>query len=71
MNGKKGYAYKSNDQHGLDLESIAETPELVRDRYLRESMGWQFDYPERYNQDEEWERVLNYGQVVKVLIMEE
>lgn len=61
----KAFAYQ-NDDGSLDLDSIAETVEGVRDRFLEEGMGWRYEYPDRYNHDEAWARALEYGRVVQV-----
>ena len=52
----------------IDLDSIAETEDAVRWKVLEGSMGWQFEYPERYSRDEEWQRLLAYGKVVSVSV---
>ena len=57
-----------DDEQGIDVDSVAETPESVRDKYLRESMGWRYDYPERCDQDEAWGEVLRYGKVVTAIV---
>lgn len=52
----------------VDLDSIAETEDAVRWKMLEGSMGWRFEYPERYNRDEEWQRLLTFGKVVTVSV---
>ncbi len=61
--------YAFLDSNGkIDIDSIAETEDLVRWKVLQGSMGWRFEYPERYDQDKEWERLLNFGRVVPVSV---
>lgn len=52
----------------INLDSIADTIESVRFNVLEVSMGWRFNHPSRYSQDEEWGRMLTYGKVVPVSV---
>lgn len=52
------------------LESIGETPGIVRDRMLEGVMGWRYEHPDRYPHDEAWQRILETGTVVKVSVTE-
>ena len=61
------YAFRERGGE-IDLDSISETPDNVRVKYLSSSMGWRLQYPDRYSQDEEWQRVLTFGSVVPVLV---
>jgi len=54
----------------IDLESIGETPEIVRDRMLEGVMGWRYAHPDRYPHEETWQRILKTGSVVKVSVTE-
>jgi len=54
----------------LDLDSIAETEDAVRQKMLAGSMGWRFENPERYSHDEAWQRLLVCGRVVQVSVRE-
>lgn len=62
----KCYAYR--DQDGtIDLDSIAESVQRVRDKMLVASMGWRYDYQDGH--DAQWEMLLQYGDVVEVVIL--
>jgi hypothetical protein len=51
----------------IDLDSISEDIEGVRINKLESHMGWRFQYPERYSQDDKWEYLLRlFGRVVPV-----
>lgn len=52
----------------IDLDSLAETEEIVKYKVLEGAMGWRFEYPERYNHEEEWVRLQAFGKVVKVRV---
>lgn len=62
-----GYAFLESNGT-IDLDSIAETEDAVRWKMLEASMGWRFEHPERYDRDEEWNRLLAYGRVVPVSV---
>lgn len=64
------YAFRENTG-GIDLDSLAETPHDVRQKYLQMCMGWRFNHPERYDQDKEWARLLTFGCVVPVRVVED
>jgi len=64
---KTCYAYRENGGD-LDLDSISDTPENVRLKYLQSSMGWRFEHPDRYDQNEAWKRVLEHGNIVSVAV---
>lgn len=49
-------------------EWFAAEEENVRIKYLEMCMGWRFQHPDRYNQDDEWKRLLGYGSIVPVLV---
>ena len=61
------YAFREHSGE-IDLDAISETPDNVRLKYLTSCMGWRFQHPDRYSQDEEWQRVLTFGSVVPVLV---
>lgn len=61
------YAYREVNGT-IDVDTISETPENVRIKYLEMCMGWRFGHPDRYDQDEEWQRLLQYGSVVPVSV---
>lgn len=63
------YAYQELKSGKIDLDSIAATEEEVRIKCLLEAMGWRFGHPDRYDQDEAWKRLLNFGKVVRVVVM--
>lgn len=52
----------------IDFDSIAETEDAVRRKMLGESMGWRFEHPDRYSQDDEWKRLLTFGKVIPVVV---
>ena len=61
------FAYSENNGE-LDIDTVAETPAHVREKYLEMCMGWRYKHPDRYDQDEEWARLLAYGRVVQVTV---
>ena len=60
------YAYK--DTQGIDIDIIGKSPEVVKDRLLREYLGWRYDYPE--DCERMWTRLQKYGKIVEVEITE-
>lgn len=62
------YAFQENSGK-IDLDSIAETEDGVRIKCLEGYMGWRFEHPDRYDQDEEWRRLLTFGKVVPVIVV--
>lgn len=64
----RGYAYREFRSGEIDLDTISDTPESVRVKYLQMCMGWRFEHPDRYNQSDEWARLLTYGEVVPVRV---
>ena len=63
------YAFRES-RGVLDIESIGETPDIVRDRMLEGVMGWRYEHPDRYPHEEKWQRILETGTVVKVSVTE-
>jgi hypothetical protein len=63
---EKCYAYQDRDG-SLDLDSIAESVERVRDKMLVASMGWRYDYADGH--DAQWNLLLRCGKVVEVVIL--
>lgn len=61
------YAWRETDGT-VDVDTISDTPDNVRLKYLEMCMGWRFEHPDRYNQDEEWERSQAYGSIVQVSV---
>lgn len=59
------FAFQENDGE-IDLESISNSEDNTRINKLESSMGWRFRHPDRYSYQEEWERLLKYGRVVRV-----
>ena len=60
------YAYK--DEDGIDLDTIGDSPKLVKDRLLREYLGWRYDYPEDH--EGMWAILQKHGKIVEVEITE-
>ena len=60
------HAYKNED--GIDLGTISSSPKEVKDRLLREYLGWRYDYPE--NRERMWTTLQKYGKIVEVEITE-
>lgn len=57
------------DKNGhLEFDSLADTEANVRTKYLELCMGWRFEHPDRFSQDEAWERILKFFTVVPVVI---
>lgn len=63
----RAFAYQENDGT-IDLDSISDSIGSVKYKVLEGCMGWRFRYPDRYNQDEEWQRILTYGNVIEVSV---
>jgi hypothetical protein len=63
---EKCFAYQDRDG-SLDLDSIAESVERVRDKMLVASMGWRYDYPDDH--EAQWNLLLQYGKVVEVVVL--
>ena len=61
-------AYAYRDEDGIDLDTIGDSPKEVKDRLLREYLGWRYDYPE--NRERMWETVQKHGKIVEVEITE-
>lgn len=66
--GTDCYAFRGGN--GVDIDSISETPDGVRDRMLEGVMGWRYQYPDRYPHEEAWQRILKTGTVVNVSVTE-
>lgn len=62
-----GYAFRYGSGQ-IECDSVAESPAAVRERMLRDHMGWRYEQPKRYSHDEKWENLLTYGSVVPVSI---
>lgn len=65
--GTACYAYRENSGE-IDVDSISSTPDNVRLKYLESCMGWRFHHPDRYDHEEEWQRLLTFGSVVPVVV---
>ena len=60
------YAYK--DEGGIDLDTIGSSSEVVKDRLLRECLGWRYDYLK--DRERMWTRLQKYGKIIEVEITE-
>lgn len=56
------------DGYEVELDTIARTEDSVRLLVLKSCMGWRFDHPERYDQDEAWNHLQSHGRIVQVEI---
>lgn len=63
---EKCFAYQDRDGE-LDLDSIAESVERVRDKMLVASMGWRYEYPDDHAA--QWDLLLRHGKVVEVVVL--
>ena len=61
------YAFQPN-REPIDRGSIGDTPEIVKDNVLRETMGWRYDNPSRFCRDEAWARIAKQGRIVSIRI---
>lgn len=62
-------AYAFQELNGtIDLDSVGETAEQVREKLLAAVMGWRFNHPDRYPHAVEWARLLTFGKVVPVSV---
>jgi hypothetical protein len=62
---QEAYAYQDSDGK-IDLDSIAESYDDVRTKVLATQMGWRYFHLGRYSQEEAWERLMEFGSVIKV-----
>lgn len=63
---EKCFAYQERDG-SIDLDSIAESVERVRDKMLASSLGWRYHYQQ--NHGAQWKLLLQHGKVVEVVIL--
>lgn len=61
------YAFLSSAGE-IDCDSVGESPGVVRERMLKEFMGWRYKHPGRYPRGEKWEELKAFGSVVRVSI---
>ena len=61
-------AYTYKDTQGIDIDTIGKSPEVVKDRLLREYLGWRYDYSE--DRERMWTRLQKYGKIIEVKITE-
>lgn len=59
--------YAFIDSRGINLDSIGETAGIVRDKMLRQVMDWRYSHS-LYDHAEAWERILETGSVVPVVV---
>jgi len=52
----------------IDCDSVGESPVVVRERMLKEYMGWRYEHPERYPHNEKWNELKAFGAIVPVSI---
>ena len=65
----EGYAISIDGEIQLDM--ITKYPESTKSRYLRESMGWRFDHPDRYDREEAWRNIQSNGISIVPVVIEE
>jgi|LakMenE18May11ns_1017448.scaffolds.fasta_scaffold9406442_2 hypothetical protein len=63
---EKCFAYQDSTGQ-LDLDSIAESVDRVRNKMLADSMGWRYEYPDGH--DAQWNLLLQHGKVVEVVVL--
>ena len=62
-------AYAFVDLDGkIDIDSVGESPERVRENVLKACMGWQYSHPENYSREEEWKNRGAFGSVRAVAV---
>lgn len=64
-----GYAFR-HDNGEIDLESVADTEALVREKLLSVIMGWRYGHSSMESQEETWSRMLATGKIVAIDIYE-
>ena len=62
------YAYFSN-MDGIAINSISESPVAVTNKLLEESMGWRFNYPDRFSRESHLKSILDSGTIQPVKLM--
>ncbi len=52
----------------IDCDLVGKSEASVRERVLKEHMGWRYEHPGRYPQDEKWQELKSFGEIVQVSI---
>lgn len=61
------YAYV-HDGGEIDIDTLHNTTEGAKMKMLEQSMGWRFQYPDRYSPDEHWDMLLQHGEIKAVTV---
>ena len=61
----KCYAYV--DEKGIESNSVGATPEITKEKILREHLGWRYEYSK--DKEQEWELLLKYGEIKEIEIL--
>ena len=64
MSDLKYYAYQ--DSNGIDADTIAPTPDRVRERLLTQCLGWRNE--DQTDRGEKWKQLMERGQIIEVTI---
>ena len=67
MTETTAFAFQSTSGE-IDIDSVSESVDRLKEKMLPEVMGWRYDYPERYSRETAWERVLETGTIVQVTV---
>lgn len=65
---ERGYGFRMITGR-VDLGSLSGTKDGVRDRVLRSAMGLEIDACDELAKQSEWERILQHGQLVRVIVV--
>lgn len=52
----------------IDIDTLHNTEEGAKLKMLEGSMGWRFEYPERYSHEEHWEMLQKHGEIKAVQV---
>ena len=61
-------AYGYKDENGVDIDTIGDSPKKVKDRLLRECLGWRYDYSK--DRERMWTTLKKCGKIIEVEITE-
>jgi hypothetical protein len=67
MDSYSAFAFKNNDG-SVELWTVNESPEEVRDQMLQDTMGWRYNHSDKYPHEQKWAQLLETGKVVEVVV---
>ena len=57
-----------HDGGEIDIDTLHATAEGAKMKMLEGSMGWRFEYPDRYSHEEHWSMLLMHGEIREVTV---